>query len=96
MSPDHGHATEPLSLEEALDKHPCGECGGHYNNHHNLSQAEIWDARDQGCVVDICRTLRRWTYTGDSDGVEEEVFFCLVITPVEDPCNSDFMEDIST
>ena len=47
MSPDHGHATEPLSLEEALDKHPCGESGGHYNNHHNLSKDESWDDMEQ-------------------------------------------------
>ena len=84
-----------VSLEEALDRHPCKECGGHYNNHWNLSKAEIQDARDQGCVVDICKSGQRWTF--EEDGWEEEgVFFCLVLTPVEDPCDSAFMEEISS
>ncbi len=92
-----GSPARHLSLEEALDKYPCKHCGGHYDNHCNLSEAEIWDARDQGCVVNICETRRRWTYTDDNEeGVEEKVFFCLVVTPPEDPCDEDFMEEIST
>jgi hypothetical protein len=88
-----------LSLEEALDRHPCKHCGGHYNDHENLSEAEIWDARDQGCVVEKCEKRKRWTVTEETcpaPPVEEKVFFCLVIIPPADPCDVDFMREIST
>ena len=96
--PERGYfSEETVSLEEALNRYPCKHCGRHYDSHRNMTQAEIWDARDQGCVVDVCETRRRFTYENDDDdGVEEEVFFCLVIIPPKDPCDSDFMEDIST
>ena len=97
-APEKGYFSEEVvSLEEALNRHPCKHCGGHYNSHRNMTQEDIWDARDQGCEVDVCETRRRWTYTEDNDpGVEEQVFFCLVIIPPDDPCDGDFMKEIST
>ncbi len=84
-------------LETALDRHPCPDCGQHYNNHVNLNQAEVWDARDQGCTVEVCETRRRWSYVDDSgDAIEEEVYWCVVITPPDEPCNVDFMKEISS
>ncbi len=88
-------AEEVVSLEEALDRYPCIHCGSHYNNHMNLSQDDIDHARDRGCVVHICEKRQRYTF--DEDGYEEgPAFFCVVITPPDDPCDSDFMEEISS
>jgi transposase len=97
-TPEKGFfAEEVISLEEFMKRNPCKHCGHHYNDHWNLSQAEIADAEEQGCVVSLCTTRRRWTFT-DHKGppVEEEVKWCLVIRPLSDPCDEDFMKEIST
>ncbi len=80
-----------FSLEEALNRHPCKECGRHYNDHNIMSQAEIDDARSQDCVVEICRT-----FDGNGAGREDRAFFCVVITPAEDPCDVTYLEGISS
>ncbi len=72
-----------VSLEEALDKYPCEKCGAHYDKHYSLTKEEIWDARDQGCVVNVCREAC-------------EKYFCRVLPSPDNPCDNDFMEDISS
>ena len=96
--PEKGYFDEEVyTLEEALDRHPCVHCGHHYNDHFNLTQTEIWDARDQGCTVDVCTTRRRWTFSErEGPPAEDEVKWCLVIQPLDDPCDADYMEEIST
>ncbi len=92
------------TLERALDRYPCKHCGKHYNVHFNLSQSEIDDAQDQGCDVRICEVRRRWTFDNDElkdDAIEtrcreDRAYFCTVTTLPDDPCDSDFMKDISS
>ena len=90
-------AQQISSLEEALDRHPCVHCGKHYDDHFNLSQAEIDDAQEQGCDVRICETRRRWTFDGEEgDCREDRAYFCTVDKLPDDPCDDDFMREIST
>jgi hypothetical protein len=66
-----------------------------------MSQEEIDDAREQGCIVGVCETRRRWTF--DSDACErgercreDSVYFCVVIPLPDNPCDVDFMKEISS
>ncbi len=104
-TPHKGYFSEEVvTLETALDRHPCKHCGGHYNEHFNLSQAEIDDAQDQGCDVRICEVRRRWTFDNDElkdDAIEtrcreDRAYFCTVTKLPNDPCDVDFMKEIST
>ena len=104
-APEKGFFSETvISLEEALDRHPCIHCGQHYNDHWNLSQAEVDDAQEQGCDVRICETRRRWTFDSDDrdpQGIatkcrEDKSYFCTVTKLPDDPCDEDFMKEIST
>jgi hypothetical protein len=71
-----------------------------------MSQEDIDDAREQGCIVDVCEKRRRWTFgeeasargvdSKDFGSYEETVFFCVVIPLPDDPCDVDFMKEIST
>ncbi len=79
----------PARLEEYLDAHPCKQCGGHYNDHNYLTIEEIDDALEQGCAV---RTCEVYPYLN-----RKCVTYLVVVYPLPDnPCDEDFMEDISS
>jgi hypothetical protein len=71
-------------LEKWLDEHPCPECGEHYDDHLHLDDAEIEEAKKDGYTVSICGVYPNSKH------------FVSLQAPPEDPCDSDFMEDIST
>lgn len=71
-------------LEKWLDEHPCPECGGHYKDHFHLDDAEIEKAKKDGYTVSICGVYPNSKH------------FVSLQAPPEDPCDSDFMEDISS
>jgi hypothetical protein len=87
-----------ISLEEALDRHPCKHCGRHYNDHANMSEEEMEDARKQGCIVDVCEARRRWTFDGTEEGEsrEDTTYWCVIIPLPDDPCDVDYLKEIST
>ena len=58
-----------------------------------MEQAEIDDARNRGCEVNIYGTGQRWRFDKKHDFEVYRVFFCDV---TDDPCDSEFMEDISS
>jgi hypothetical protein len=62
----------------------CDICKRVNTTHHYMTPEEIRDAQDRGCTVDIC--------------VEGEEGIYVVVTPPtpDEPCDSDFMEDISS
>jgi hypothetical protein len=76
----------------------CKHCGQHYNDHSNLSQAEIDDAQEQGCEVRICETRRCWTFDGSQEGEcrEDRAYFCTVTKLPDEPCDEEFMKEISS
>ncbi len=82
------NAGKPFDPLEVLNRLPCKECGGHYADHSYLSEEDIWDARDQGCAVDICSTRENCP--------SGRTFFCHILPSPEDPCDDDFMRSIST
>ena len=89
--PPCGYCGDSDHLDKWLDDHPCPFCGGHYNDHNYLTAEEIDDAREQGCTVDICDN-----HVEDQDQNRGSTLFCMVTRPPEDPCDSAFMEGIST
>jgi hypothetical protein len=101
MSWGHPKDCVPCSIER-----PCKHCGRHYDNHANLSEAEIEDAQKQGCIVGVCETRRRWTFgeeasargvdSKDFGSYEETVFWCVVIPLPDEPCDVDYMKEISS
>lgn len=58
-----------------------------------MEQYEIDDARSRGCVVNISGTGQRWRLDKDKRLEVYRVFFCDV---TENPCDSDFMLEISS
>ena len=58
-----------------------------------MEQAEIDDARNRGCVVNVHGTGNRWRLDAERHVEVYRVFFCDV---TENPCDEDFMEEIST
>ena len=58
-----------------------------------MEQYEIDDARNRGCVVNVCGTGQRWRLDKDRHVEVYRVFFCDVTV---DPCDSGFMEEISS
>jgi hypothetical protein len=78
-------------LEEYLDAHPCKQCGGHYNDHSYLTAEEIDEALDQNCAVRTCEAFPN--RNGPGSGV---TYFVVVYPLPDDPCDSAFMEEISS
>jgi hypothetical protein len=76
-------------IDKWLDEHPCKHCGGHYDNHDYLTPEEIDYTREQGYTVDICENR-----VENRD--QSSTFFCMVTSPPEDPCDEEFMKEIST
>ncbi len=58
-----------------------------------MEQAEIDDARNRGCVVNIHGTGQRWRLDRNNYLEVYRVFFCDV---TDNPCDSGFMEEISS
>lgn len=58
-----------------------------------MEQHEIDDARSRGCVVNVCGTGQRWRLDKDKRVEVYRVFFCDV---TNDPCDKEFMKDISS
>ena len=77
-------------LEEYLDAHPCKQCGGHYNDHNYLTIEEIDDALANNCAVRTCEVFPNRT---PGRGV---TYFVVVFNLPSDPCDEEFVKDISS
>ncbi len=58
-----------------------------------MEQHEIDDARNRGCVVNVCGTGQRWRLDKNRCVEVYRVFFCDV---TENPCSVEDMREIST
>ena len=96
MTPEKGHFSfveaDPDDLDKFLDEHPCKHCGAHYNDHDYLTKKDIADARRAGWVVDVCEP--RNLLSGDNP--EGSTSFCRLIQPIANPCDEEFMKEISS
>ena len=71
------------------DGGPCQKCGGDGSQHDFFFEGELQEYRDKGYTVMICDT--------NEGGVWPEGIMWVNLTPPpENPCNEDFMEDISS
>ena len=83
-----GTLEEILEQLKSNDTNPCAQCGTFINKHSHLFAGQIKQKRECGNTVLICESLI------EMDG---KMFRCVVTTPPPDnPCDSAFMEDIST
>jgi len=78
-------------LEEYLDTHPCHHCGGHYDDHDYLTLEDIDAALAQNCAVRTCEVHE--DRNGPGQG---RTYFVRVYPLPDDPCDKEFMEDISS
>lgn len=77
-------------FEKYLDAHPCSHCGGHYDDHLYLTDPEIEAAKRDGYIVNICNeNIYRSPQRGSTN-------FLRLSRPIEDPCDEEFMKDISS
>ncbi len=80
----------------ARDSTPCSWCGTANNEHAHLYGKEIKKKRGCGNHVMICEGP---DYPNDDSllAIKWLIFRCVVTPPIPDnPCDSDFMEDISS
>lgn len=87
---------ETLNQLAAYDSNPCSWCGTVNNKHSHLYGKEIKRKRELGNAVLICEGPA--FPVGDENLLEITwlMFRCVVTPAPENPCDSDFMEDIST
>ena len=88
-NPPCGYCGADDHIDKWLDNHPCAKCGGHYDDHHYLTDDDIKEAEKGGYTVSICDEGRQDTGPGST-------LFCVVTPPPDNPCDSDFMEKISS
>ena len=93
-----GKTTEEFKddLVEWLDNNPCPKCGGHYDLHIYLTNAEIKEARDEGSAVSICNQHLDASDGWDSGVPRRAQHWCRVTEIPNNPCDEVFMEEIST
>jgi hypothetical protein len=62
----------------------CPTCGLPPDRHVALTEEEIFDTSDQGCGVQRC------------DKLSTDKYLVVVYPPAENPCDEEFMEEISS
>ena len=87
----HYHASKRARKEffEApeTDSWTCETCKNPAADHLYLGEKTISEYKEEGYIVEICYTMRHTA----------NLYFCIVDPPPPDePCDSAFMEDIST
>lgn len=79
-----------MDFKQYLNDYPCKHCGGHYNAHDYLLDREIKEARGRGYIVLVCETSQE---RGAGEG---STSFTRIFQPPENPCDDDFMREISS
>ena len=74
---------------EGNDQDLCPACGGVHSQHDFFYEEELKEYRDKGYKVTICDT-------NEGGQWPKGIMWVNLTPPPDDPCDSDFMEDISS